>query len=627
MKKKNKGKKYKDFDPDEYIKKQNNKSCSKLDKQENNDNSKNNQKQKISFKNPLEKLVFYFPNFSRDFVEDVYNENNQNYSRSKDALIKLSEEEKNENTINDHEMQIEEEEEHTHKKKSGKKKKYKDISEYSNFDVVASFEDIEDDDKKDIHYINDDEEEKEKNINNKNNEIKNEIRNNDNTEYNKLLSIKEKNGKEYSTVFNNDDFDNNNNNIIINTPNSNLRDEPMIDDYLFDQNIEFLCNCFPEYTREEIVKKICDLNFDINNVVSNILNEKYQRTPNDEDNKNFLEEDEIEAILANYEDNEEEMVDDDFIKFQKNIEDSIKIENINKKNNIYADEDYDMKKNVNDDKTQEKEEEDFLSKKIDDIQTPQIRNDLKKLINNFPKEDEYTLKLFYLSSMDYKTTFDIFDKKDGTKNLELKMFMNNLKNKNNEPKSHKNNKPKKINQYISEDEKRRRNILKNILENKPINWNLEKEKNINEKDFVAIRNRLYKEAQNFRAAKKYSTGNLLLNKAKRYQQEIESIARNRGINTFFNNNRYNNNSKQIDLHGLTVPDSKYIVETKIEQLRKKKMEDNLKEISLTIITGRGSHSYDGKSALFHGLIYWLNDKDKIKADGRENEGVIIVHIY
>ena len=623
MKKKNKGKKYKDFDPDEYIKKQNNKSCSKLDKQENNDNSKNNQKQKISFKNPLEKLVFYFPNFSRDFVEDVYNENNQNYSRSKDALIKLSEEEKNDNTINDHEMQIEEEEEHTHKKKSGKKKKYKDISEYSNFDVVASFEDIEDDDKKDIHYINDDEEEKEKNINNKNNEIKNEIRNNDNSEYNKLLSIKEKNGKEYLSVFNNDDFDNN---IIINTPNSNLRDEPMIDDYLFDQNIEFLCNCFPEYKREEIVKKICDLNFDINNVVSNILNEKYQRTPNDEDNKNFLEEDEIEAILANYEDNEEEMIDDDFIKFQKNIEDSIKIENINKKNNIFSNDDYDMKKNVNDDKTQEKEE-DFLSKKIDDIQTPQIRNDLKKLINNFPKEDEYTLKLFYLSSMDYKTTFDIFDKKDGTKNLELKMFMNNLKNKNNEPKSHKSNKPKKINQYISEDEKRRRNILKNILENKPINWNLEKEKNINEKDFVAIRNRLYKEAQNFRAAKKYSTGNLLLNKAKRYQQEIESIARNRGISTFFNNNRYNNNSKQIDLHGLTVPDSKYIVETKIEQLRKKKMEDNLKEISLTIITGRGSHSYDGKSALFHGLIYWLNDKDKIKADGRENEGVIIVHIY
>ena len=594
-----------------------------MDKQENNINSKNNQKQKISFKNPLEKLVFYFPNFSRDLVEDVYNENNQNYSRSKDALIKLSEEENDENKINDHEMQIEEEE-HTHKKKSGKKKKYEDISEYSNFNVVASFEDIEDDDKKEIHYINDDEEEKEKNFNNKNNEIKNEIRNNDNnSEYNKLLSIKEKNGKEYSSVFNNDDFDNN---LIINTPNSNLRDEPMIDDYLFDQNIEFLCNCFPEYKREEIVKKICDLNFDINNVVTNILNEKYQRTPNDEDNKNFLEEDEIEAILANYEDNEEEMIDDDFIKFQKNIEDSIKIENINKKNNIYSNDDYDMKKNVNDDKTQEKEE-DFLSKKIDDIQTPQIRNDLKKLINNFPKEDEYTLKLFYLSSMDYKTTFDIFDKKDGTKNLELKMFMNNLKNKNNEPKSHKSNKPKKINQYISEDEKRRRNILKNILENKPINWNLEKEKNINEKDFVAIRNRLYKEAQNFRAAKKYSTGNLLLNKAKRYQQEIESIARNRGINTFFNNNRYNNNSKQIDLHGLTVPDSKYIVETKIEQLRKKKMEDNLKEISLTIITGRGSHSYDGKSALFHGLIYWLNDKDKIKADGRENEGVIIVTIY
>ena len=620
MKKKNKRQKYKDFDPDEYVKKQNNKSCSKLDNQENNTNSKNNQKQKTSFKNPLEKLVFYFPNFSRDIVEDVYNENNQNYSRSKDALLKLSEEENNENKINDNEMQLEEEE-HINKKKSGKKKKFKDISEYSNFNVVANDEDIGEYDNEDIHYISDDD--KEKNMNNKNNEVKNEIINNENNiEYDKLLSIKEKSGKEYSSVFDNDYF---NNNIIMNTPNSNIRNEPMIDDYLFDQNIDFLHNCFPEYKREEIIQKICDLNFDINNVVSNILNEQYQHTPNDIENKNFLEEDEIEAILANYEDNEEEMVDDDFIKFQKDIEDSIKIENINKKNNIYTDEDYDMKKNVNDNKTPE-EEEDFLSKKIDDIQTPKIRNDLKKIINNFPKEDEYTLKLFYLSSMDYKTTFDIFDKKDGTKNLEFKMFMNNLNNKNAEPKFHKNNKPKKINAYKSEDEKRRLDTLKNILENKPTNWNLEKEKNINEKDFAAIRNRLLKEARNCFATKKYSTGQLLLNKAKRYQQEIESIARNRGINTFCNNNRYNNNSKQIDLHGLSVEESKYIVEAKIQLLRNKKYEDNLKSISLTIITGRGSHSKYGPT-LYPELIHWLNSKNKIKADGRLNEGVIYVTIY
>ena len=625
MKKKNKRQKYKDFDPDEYVKKQNNKSCSKLDNPESNTNSKNNQKQKNSFKNPLEKLVFYFPNFSRDIVEDVYNENNQNYSRSKDALLKLSEEENNENKINDNEMQLEEEE-HINKKKSGKKKKFKDISEYSNFNVVANDEDIGDNDDEDIHYISDDDKEKkeEKNMNNKNNEIKNEIINNENNmEYNKLLSIKEKSGKEYSSVFDNDNFNNNN---IINTPNSYLRDEPILDNYIFYQNIGFLCECFPDYKREEITKKICELNLDINKVVSNILNEKYQNTPNDVENKNFLEEDEIEAILANYEDNEEEMVDDDFIKFQKGIEDSIKTENINKKNKIYTDEDVDMKKNEDDNKTPEKEE-DFLSKKIDDIQTPKIRNDLKKLINNFPKEDEYTIKLFYLSSMDYQTTFDIFDKKDGTKNLEFKMFMNNLSNKNAEPKYHKSNKAKKIKQYKSEDEKRRRDILIKILENKPINWNLEKEKNINEKDFITIRNRLFKEARNCFATKKYSTGQLLLNKAKRYQQEIESIARNRGINTFCKNNMYNSNSNQIDLHGLRVEESKGIIETKIQLLRNKKYEDNLKSITLIIITGTGSHSVGGKAVLHPELTRWLKTKNKIKVAGKSEEGIIEVTIF
>ena len=47
-----------------------------------------------------------------------------------------------------------------------------------------------------------------------------------------------------------------------------------------------------------------------------------------------------------------------------------------------------------------------MNKKIDDIQTPQIKKDLSKLIINFPKEDEYYIKLAYFSFMDYKATFD-----------------------------------------------------------------------------------------------------------------------------------------------------------------------------------------------------------------------------
>ena len=53
----------------------------------------------------------------------------------------------------------------------------------------------------------------------------------------------------------------------------------VIDSDLFvivDEDEGIFVVCFTEYKREEMVKKICDFNFDINNVVSNILNETYQ---------------------------------------------------------------------------------------------------------------------------------------------------------------------------------------------------------------------------------------------------------------------------------------------------------------------------------------------------------------
>ena len=76
--KKKEKKKYIDFDPDEYLKKQNNKSITKKSNEEKNINNKNEGNQKIKFKNSLENLVFLYPNFSRDLIEDVYNENDQN---------------------------------------------------------------------------------------------------------------------------------------------------------------------------------------------------------------------------------------------------------------------------------------------------------------------------------------------------------------------------------------------------------------------------------------------------------------------------------------------------------------------------------------------------------------------
>ena len=98
MKKKNKGKKkFVDFEPEEYLKKQNNISCSKQNKDDKNININTNKKQKLTFKNSVERLMFYFPNFSREIIEDVYYENDENFSRTKDKLRELSEVENNEN--------------------------------------------------------------------------------------------------------------------------------------------------------------------------------------------------------------------------------------------------------------------------------------------------------------------------------------------------------------------------------------------------------------------------------------------------------------------------------------------------------------------------------------------------
>ena len=610
MKKNNKGKK-KLIDLDEYIKIQNNESCSKQSnkKKEKNisNNNSNNNKQKLTFKNCLENLVFLFPNFSRDLIEDIYQENNENFSHTKDKLRELSELEMNENKINENKMQIEEE---PQKEKKKKKKKYIDISEKTKFEIVDKNDPI-DDDNENIHYMTDSEDEKENKKNNKN----------ENIDYNKLIALKEKSGKEYLSKFDEDNF-NFNNNIIINN-NSLLKDEPMIDDYLFEQNINFLSDCFPLYKKEQIIQKICENNFDINGVVSNILNETYKNITKDGDNLKNLESKDIEEILTNFEKNEND-IDDDFLEIQKAIEHSIKTENNNKKNNIYDKEDFDMNKKENE---IEENEEFFLNKNIDDIETPQIKNDLKKLVSQFPLEDVYNIKLVYYSYMDYKSTFEHFDNKDGTKNLKLKTLLNSISYKNYKEYNNTIKKIKKNNKLKTDVEKRRYDTLKKILENKPINWKFEEDKNINEKDFITIRNRLYREAKNFFACGKYKEGQLLLSRAKRYQQEIEQIAKNRGIKQFFNNNSYNNNSKEIDLHGLTVEESKLIINKKIEQLREKKDELNSKSISLTIITGTGSHSQGNRPVLFPKLKEWLKNKKKIRVEGSQEEGALFVTIF
>ena len=106
MKKKIKKKKFVDIDKYKnnlLEEKQNNNTFSKDDEDDKNDldNKKIKQKNKDKdFKSALDKLKFYFPNFSSDFVEEYYEENNNNYSKTKELLTKLSIDERIENNSN-----------------------------------------------------------------------------------------------------------------------------------------------------------------------------------------------------------------------------------------------------------------------------------------------------------------------------------------------------------------------------------------------------------------------------------------------------------------------------------------------------------------------------------------------
>ena len=663
MKKKNKKKKFTDIDEynKEYnnnlSKKRNNDTFSKYDKDKD-DNCNNNTKKKNDFKSSLDKLIFLFPNFSPDFVQEFYEENDSNYSRTKELLTKLSEEdednkdnkdnnenkdnkeikdnkdkdkeEKNnneKNIINDDDNNniINEEENNNNNKKNNelKNKDNIDITHYAQFEVVDN-EEFE----KSINENKEKQKEKEKEKEKKNEKAKEKGKENNNNYYDCLLNLKDKSINEYNSIFNEETTFNDKNNCNNNNP---LKNEIVIDDYLFEQNINFLCESFPFFTREEIIAKICDSNFDIDKVVLDILNPNIEQNEDDYANLEITDKDEILNNFVSFEDRKQTDFDIELFKdhlVQKEIEEMIKNDNLKKKNKYYDDSDYVIKDN---NKKEEEPEEYFLNKPIDEIKTPSIKEDLKKLIKKFPLEEEFIIKLVYYQYMNYQLTYQYFCNSDDVKVGGLRQLLldKTFSSPKGEVKKYNNNKNKKtIKKYRNEEEERQFEIFKNIIDKKPTNWKLDEYKNVNLNDYMAVRKRLIIEARNAYNNQNYKNGQILMAKAKRYKQEIDSLYKNQKYQQFLHNNdsRYRN-SNEIDLHGLNLKESKYIIDKKIKALKEKKIDNNLKSISLTIITGTGSHSAGHQSVLYPNLIQWLKNRDKLSVDGKLNKGFIYVTIY
>lgn len=639
MKKKNKKKKFLDFDiynKDLLIKKENDNTFSKDDEDEKNEynNSKKKEKKK-NFNSALDELKFLFPNFSSDLVEEFYEENDKNFSRTKNILIELSEQERLENinkNINNNENLINENNNHNEtdlikegnkvddnykESQDNNKKNYLDITSLAKFEFAGNDE-----------YIEDIKDKKEENIVEKKELIKEQNENN-NKDYNPSLDIKEKNkSKDDFYLFNGEANDNNNNCI----KNYTQKEEITIDDYLFEQNIEFLCECFPQYKREEIIEKICDNKFDIDEAAASLLKEMNINVQQNEEDLANLEITDKEEILSNFlcfENGNQNEFDYELFQnnlVQKEIEEMIKKENYKKLNTINENNNTKNElisyNKVNDDE----KEENFLNKKIEDINTPKIKEDLKKLVKHFPLEDEYAIKLVYYQFMNYQLTYKHFDDKNTIK-IGLKTILNDKYNdfkvcQNSEGKKYNANK----NNNQSDFSEKQFEIFKRIIDKKPINWKLEEEKNYDLKDYMAIRKKLIFEAKKAYSNRKYKNGQILMAKAKRYKQEIDKIYKNQKIKQFTQNNE-NRNSNEIDLHGLNVEESKYIIKRKINLFKEKKNEQELKSISFVIITGTGSHSVGRMPVLYPSLLDWLKNKEKLSAKGNISKGIIFVTIY
>ena len=70
--------------------------------------------------------------------------------------------------------------------------------------------------------------------------------------------------------------------------------------------------------------------------------------------------------------------------------------------------------------------------------------------------------------------------------------------------------------------------------------------------------------------------------------------------------KINGNKKVINLHGRTLIQSMYIIDKKLISLTQEKYNENLKEITLKIITGVGHHSKNHQAVLHPQLTKWLN---------------------
>jgi hypothetical protein len=326
----------------------------------------------------------------------------------------------------------------------------------------------------------------------------------------------------------------------------------------------------------------------------------------------------------------------------------------------------------------------FLDMEIKDIKTKSIREDLQRLVRNFPFTEEFEIKWVYYQFMDYHETYKYFSKRGGKKDLfgEEKEGINRDKEKEfpslndcvSEKSSANGNKNSLLKhsascklsgqnnaQYNSSSQSNQlqiknsnsTNMLKSsnnsnntdnsistmlfqIISEKPSQWLIDNNSHkINLNDYQSIRKKLLWQAQMAWRQGRHQDAKVIIAKARRYKQEIDGLLKNKKISLFVKSNQenflvncINNRENIIDLHGLSYDESKIIISKKINDVERKRMDgvyDPSLRFVLNIITGVGHHSKNNQAVLLPKLSAYLKKMNyRIKID--VDKGVIKVFL-
>ena len=613
------------------------------------------------YKTDIENLKLLFPDFDEDTLYDIYNSKNRNLLLTKNAINEILKSdsnninenydnfinenydnfknENNDNFINENNDKNYNKNSINHKKKN---KKYKgiDITNKSNFIVIGNDEDLKEkenpkEEKKELNSIFD--------------LIKEE-------QHEIIEKKKKKDEFEYESIFydnnnNYNNYDNYNNNINEETPFDNyyfnIQNNECIDELMLNEYVNFLEEILVTKNREEITKAILDNDLDIDKTVLDYFEENFEK-------KEILSNFEKEQIICNFanfsEKNEfKELNFDPNIIFknniQKEIEDKIKEENLNKVKQLEYEKNFPKISKENQStpiKNSNDEESEILNKKISEINNPQYKKDLLKLCKNFPLIDEGEIKWTYYNYLDYSLSSQHLTEKYSYQKKGLdsilndnNVFYNQFQNNNIEL-IEKNPFKKQVEIFdknISQEEKQRINDLLFIINQNPENWKFNKEDNINLKDYITIRKKLMYQAGVLFAQKKYAEGKNIMNKAKRYKQEINHLMQKKKIQKFIENNKereidnkYYLKNQSMDIHGLNLNESKLIISKKIEKLKDLKNKNELNNIFLEIITGKGLHSKNNERVLYPNLLEWLNNSYNFKIKKDDSNGILTIII-